>query len=76
MRQSMSSSACALHARAGAITAQAEKLHAQLSPEIGEDYASFLSETVLPVIQRRAQLALDAAAGLAPAPAVRRPSGR
>jgi hypothetical protein len=52
--------------------AQAEKLHAQLASEVGEDNASFLHEAVLPVIRRRAQLALDAAAGLAPAPAVRR----
>lgn len=63
-----------LRKMASAITAQAEKLHAQLTPEVGDDNATFLRETVLPVIRRRAQLALDAAAGLDPAPAVRRPS--
>jgi hypothetical protein len=57
---------------AGAITAQAEKLHAQLAPEVGDDNATFLREAVLPVIRRRAQLALEASAALAPAPAVRR----
>jgi serine/threonine-protein kinase HipA len=61
---------------AGAVTAQAEELHAQLAPEVGDDNATFLREAVLPVIRRRAQLALDASAGLTPAPAVRRTSGR
>ena len=56
----------------GAIAAQAKKLHAQLAPTVGEDNAAFLNEAVLPVIERRAQLALEAAAGLAAAPAVRR----
>lgn len=52
----------------------AGKLHAALAPEVGGDNAAFLRQTVIPVIEQRAQRALEAAAGLAPRLAVRRQS--
>ena len=58
------------------ITVQAMKLYARLAPEVGDSNAAFLHDTILPVIARRAQLALEAASGLVPIPAVRRRTGR
>lgn len=58
----------------GAIVAQAGKLHAALAPDVGDDNAAFLRQAVIPVIELRAQHALEAAAGLAPVRAVRRQS--